>query len=110
MSVKYSKSFMALILDGAICGIFIAIAVVGYKISNVSIVARSLIVVLGVMGFILCGSEHVIADCYYVMIAMTGNILGDMKVIFCVLIGNMLGGLLSSVFTGIPFKQGVAIE
>lgn len=104
MSIKYEKSMFSLVMDGMICGMFIAIAVVGYRMLNVASVAKSLIVVMAVMGFILCGSEHVIADCYYVMAAMTGNILGDLRVIVCVLIGNVLGGLLSMYFTRLPIN------
>lgn len=98
MTSKFAKTEPSLILDGAICGIFIAVAVIGYKTAEGF--GKQLIVVLGVMGFILCGSEHVVADCYYAVSAHAGSLTENIRVICLVLLGNTLGGCLSSFITG----------
>lgn len=103
MASKFAKTPVALINDGMICGIFIAIAVVGYKITEG--VVKCLIVVLGVMCFILCGSEHVVADCYYAVFARTGIFWDNVYVIWLVLLGNTLGGCISSFITGVFFGE-----
>lgn len=81
------------LIPGFICGICIAIAVKGYKVAEGF--GKYLAVVLGVMVFILCGSEHVVADMFYFAAARMCN-LEVMKFILIVTVGNVLGGVLFS--------------
>ena len=109
MTSKFAKSNGSLICDGGICGIFIAIAVIGYKFAEGF--GKYLMVVIGVMCFILCGSEHVVADCFYTVLAHTGSMIDNIRVIGLVLLGNTIGGILSAWITGQydekanPFQQ-----
>lgn len=92
---KLSKP-LPLIL-GFICGICIAIAVKGYQ--KAEGFGKYLAIVLGVMVFILCGSEHVVADMFYCAAARMCN-LEVIKFILIVTIGNVLGGVLFSEIEG----------
>lgn len=92
---KLDKSFMTVLIDGFICGISIAFAVKGFNNKNAPDIMRCLIVVLGVMVFILCGAEHVVADMFYFAAAREFSI--EMLLFLIVTtIGNTLGGVLFS--------------
>lgn len=81
------------LIDGVVCGICIAIAVKGYKFAEGF--GKYLAIILGVMVFILCGSEHCVADMYYFAAARIIN-LEVVKFILLVTVGNILGGALFS--------------
>ena len=85
------------LVPGFICGICIAIAVKGYQ--KAEGFGKYLAIVLGVMVFILCGSEHVVAYMFYFAAARMCN-LEVMKFILIVTIGNVLGGALFSEIEG----------
>ena len=85
------------------CGIFIAVAVYAW------LEARSyLVVVLAVMGFILSGSEHVIADMYYFT---TARMIFEFDVLLRLLVcatGNMIGGAIIGIL--FEFCKGQVIK
>ncbi|MCR5768125.1 MAG: formate/nitrite transporter family protein [Lachnospiraceae bacterium] len=89
---KLDKPFYILIIDGIICEFCIAIAVTGYR--KAEGFGRYLIVVLGVMVFILCGSEHVVADMFYLAAAQTTQIGEALLFLLWVTVGNSIGGVL----------------
>ncbi len=91
-AAKLDKPFYILIIDGIICEFCIAIAVTGYR--KAEGFGKYLVVVLGVMVFILCGSEHVVANMFYLAAAQTLRIGEALLFLLWVTIGNTLGGIL----------------
>ena len=66
--VKLSDSFVSLFFLGILCNILIYIAVEGYgKIQHET--GKYLALLFGVMVFILCGTEHCVADMFYFWMA-----------------------------------------
>ncbi len=64
VEAKMAQSYLSLFLLGAVCNIFIYIAVNGYQ-KNPHEPGKYLAIFLGVSCFILCGTEHSVADMYY---------------------------------------------
>ena len=92
---KLSSPLLSLFLLAALCNIFIFIAVDGYK-NNPHQLGKYLSLFLGVMVFILCGTEHSIADMYYwavsgALFEVPGASLLRLAVIS---LGNVCGGLI----------------
>ena len=94
-AVKTSDSLASLFFLGLLCNIFIYIAVEGYK--NIPHEpGKYLALVFGVMVFILCGTEHCIADMFYFWMAKAWN----PRSVICILVitlGNSLGGVIFPV-------------
>ena len=87
MSARVGRPFYENILRGIICEICIYIAVMGHKKSR-----KLLIVVLGVMAFILCGSEHCIADFFYILMSSSGGVwYKEILFVLLVTVGNIIG-------------------
>ncbi|MCR5324890.1 MAG: formate/nitrite transporter family protein [Lachnospiraceae bacterium] len=91
-SGKFDKPFYIVIIDGIICEFCIAIAVKGY--AKAEGFGKFLAVVLGVMVFILCGAEHVVADMFYLATARTTDIGKAALVLLWATVGNTVGGIL----------------
>lgn len=100
VAVKYADSLPSLLILGVFCGMLMFIAVEGYKRTT-----NPLIVVLPVMGFILCGFEHCIADMFYfafniIKEIVTGNFGGIAELgstllrLAVITLGNLIGGCL----------------
>lgn len=80
-AAKFSKDFLALFAKAYLCGILIHLAVT---------IKQDLITVLCVMGFILIGAEHCIADFPYLLINISFiNIIKYLTII----LGNTAGAL-----------------
>jgi len=92
---KLDKSAITVLIDGLICGISIAVAVKGFNNKDSPDVMRCIIVVLGVMVFILCGAEHVVADMFYFIAAREFSVKA-VNFLIVTTIGNTLGGVLFS--------------
>lgn len=96
-TTKISKSPSTIIVDGIICGICIGIAVKGYKKANDF--GKYILVIFAVMVFILVGSEHVVANMYYMLFAgiIDENIYDFKQVLYFLILngaGNTIGGFL----------------
>lgn len=91
--VKAKDSYLSLFLLGVVCNIFIYIAVNGYKTIEHE-VGKYLALILGVMGFILCKSEHCVADMFYISMANYWNINISIRLLVIVF-GNAVGGILA---------------
>ena len=89
---KLSKAFYIVIIDGIICEFCIAIAVRGY--AKAEGFGRFLAVILGVMTFILCGAEHVVADMFYLSAACFDDIPKAALFLLWATVGNVAGGLI----------------
>ena len=91
--VKTNDTYLSLFVLGIVCNIFIYIGVSGYK--NIPHeIGKYLALILSVMGFILCKSEHVVADMFYV--AMANKWSMDMAFrILIIGLGNATGGILA---------------
>jgi len=91
--VKAGDSMISLFLLGMLCNIFIFIAVDGYK-NNQHEIAKYAAIFLGVVGFILCGAEHCVADMFYYHVA--GVWSADMIIrLLVITAGNAAGGILA---------------
>lgn len=89
-AVKTGDSLLSLFILGVFCNIFIYIAVEGYK-SNPHEAGKYLALFFGVMGFILCGTEHCVADMFYFWLGGWST-----KAVICLLVitaGNMCGSV-----------------
>ena len=91
-AVKTGDSLMSLFLLGILCNIFIYIAVEGYKTIPHDM-GKHLALLFGVMVFILCGTEHCVADMFYFWMGGAWSA----RAIVCILVitaGNCVGGVL----------------
>ncbi len=91
-AVKTGDSLVSLFFLGLLCNIFIYIAVEGYgKLPHE--VGKYLALVFGVMGFILCGTEHCVADMFYFWMggAWSGRAV---LAIIAITAGNCAGGVI----------------
>ena len=89
---KLDKSWPSWFVASIFCGAFIAIAVISWGFTRNF--PSYFTVILSIMGFILTGSEHVVADMYYFS---AGLILDNIEVWYRLLvcaIGNMIGGFI----------------
>ena len=90
---KLQKPFYIVVVDAIVCELCIAIAVRGY--AKAEGVGRYLAVVLGVMVFILCGAEHVVADMFYFAAGRAYLFNVDMYLFFlAATLGNVIGGII----------------
>ncbi len=91
---KMAGPYLSLFVLGILCNIFIFIAVNGYA-NNPHPVGKYLALFLGVSVFILCGTEHSVADMYYwsvsgVLYEQPGESFLRLAVIS---LGNIVGGV-----------------
>jgi formate/nitrite transporter FocA (FNT family) len=91
-AVKAGDSLLSLFILGILCDILIYIAVDGFN-KNPHEVGKYLSLFFGVTVFILCGTEHCVADMYYFSVAGMWN----GRTLLCLLVitlGNAFGGVL----------------
>lgn len=91
-AVKAGDSLLSLFILGILCDILIYIAVDGYN-NNPHEAGKYLALFFGVTVFILCGTEHCVADMYYFSVAGMWN----GHTFLCLLVitlGNAFGGVL----------------
>ncbi len=90
---SFALRLLSLFCLGILCDVFIFIAVNGYAKSKYQM-GKYLSLIFGVTCFIVCGTEHSIADMYYW--CMSGRIYTNFgKSILCILVitlGNSVGG------------------
>ena len=100
---KLGDSYASLFFLGILCNIFIYIGVEGYK-SNPHEVGKYLALVFGVMVFILCGTEHCVADMFYFWMAgaWSGQAVARLLVIT---LGNAAGGVLLPLLRGLQNRK-----
>jgi formate/nitrite transporter FocA (FNT family) len=87
-ATKLVKPWHRVFWDGLICGVLIYLAVELYKRSK-----NLLTVVLPVMGFILGGAEHSIADCFYIGAGANWS-FKTLGYISLIIVGNGLGSFI----------------
>lgn len=94
IDTKMNDSLISLFLLGIICNIFIYIAVESYK-NNPHELGKYLGLIFGVMGFILCGSEHCVADMFYFFLGcFSKSEFFPFGRLLIITLGNIVGGLL----------------
>jgi len=89
---KCGDSLVSLFFLGVLCNVFIYLGVEGYR-SIPHEPGKYLALVFGVMGFILLGTEHCVADMFYFWMAGAW----DARAAACILVitlGNCVGGVL----------------
>lgn len=89
---KLSDGFLSLFCLGILCNVFIYIGVEGFR-SNPHETGKYLSLVFGVMGFILLGTEHCVADMFYFWMAGAWSAQAVLRVLVITL-GNCVGGVL----------------
>ncbi len=91
--VKVQDSTESLIVLGIICNVLIFMGVENYK-RNQSGVGKYLGIILSVMGFILIGSEHCVADMAYLWFVNEDALsAAHFSALIYITIGNLIGGL-----------------
>ena len=102
-AVKNGDSLVSLFFLGLLCNIFIYIAVEGYgKLPHE--VGKYMALVFGVMGFILCGTEHCVADMFYFW--MGGAWSGAAVVrLLVITLGNAAGGVIFPLLRGLQNRE-----
>ena len=90
--MKLSDTLVSLFLLSLLCNIFIYIAVEGFQ-KNPHELGKYLSLFFGVMGFVLCGFEHCVANMFYFSVsgAWSGKALVRLLVMT---LGNSAGGVL----------------
>ena len=90
-NIKLNDSYSSLFVLGILCNIFIFIGVHEYR-TNEHVLGKYLGIVLGVMCFILIGTEHCIADMCY--IAISGDFPEPLMFrLLVITAGNAIGGI-----------------
>lgn len=87
MLTRLEKSYFDLFFDSVICGVLIYLAVELYKKTS-----KWLVVIICVMGFILSGMEHSIADAFY--FGVSDFEFESLIVLLIIIFGNGFGSLL----------------
>ena len=90
--VKTNDNMLSLFFLGLVCNVLIYIAVEGYN-SNKHDLGKYLSLFLGVMVFILTGTEHCVADMFYFWLSGTLSIKA-LVAILVITAGNTVGGIL----------------
>ena len=92
---KLSMNPVSWLLNGLMCGVLMYLAVIGYKKAKDSLHGIAA-VLFAIVGFIVCGFEHSIADMGYLAIAIPNlsfwQILQCMGMILVIMLGNVFGG------------------
>ena len=99
----FTIGLFSLFFLGLLCNIFIYIAVEGYR-SNPHELGKYLSLFLGVMVFILCGTEHCVADMFYFWMANVWSL----RTVACLLVislGNAAGGVLIPLLRSLAAKH-----
>lgn len=103
VNVKLNDSLLSIFILAFFCNICIYIAVEGYK-NNKHELGKYLAIFFGVMVFILCGFEHVVANMFYYSLTPTFN--SHMLVSLLVMtLGNACGGLFIPLIKKITCKE-----
>ena len=81
---RMAQTFLENMIYGVFCGIFMYVAVTGYKKTG-----NYLFAMMPVMVFIVCGFNHCVADMFYVI--MGGSDLKSLWSLIPTTIGNIIG-------------------
>lgn len=98
VNAKMSQSLLSLFILGFFCNIFIYIAVNIYAKCPHEL-GKYLALFLGVSSFILCGTEHSVADMYYWAASgiLFSQPLESLTCLLTISLGNVVGGVLFSL-------------
>lgn len=89
--IKSDDNVLSLFILGVLCNIFIYIGIDGYR-NNPHELGKYLSLFFGVTVFILCGTEHCVADMFYFWVADAWS-LKSIGIILVITIGNAVGGI-----------------
>lgn len=101
VAAKAEQPWYHLVWSGFMCGMLMLIAVKTYKNARERgplVVVGAVILILCVMGFILAGFDHSVANMAYVWCRGYSDVAG-MKVIMWPVLGNFLGGMVAHRIT-----------
>lgn len=100
-TIHYSNG--QIIPASMLCGMFMYLAATTFRLSHAGPTSRSIVVILSVMGFILTGSLHSIANMFYIAASpIPVFCIRSLVVIGLMTLGNTLGSLALSMFNYKP--------
>lgn len=107
---KMAATYLSLFVLGILCNIFIYIAVNGFA-KNPHELGKYLALIFGVVVFILCGTEHSVADMYYwcvsgVFYQVPGESLLRLGIIS---LGNVVGGVFLPLMEKLKARLEVSV-
>jgi len=103
VNIKLNDSLLSIFILAFFCNICIYIAVDGFK-NNKHELGKYLALFFGVMVFILCGFEHVVANMFYY--SLTPSFDFNMLISLLVMtLGNALGGLFIPLIKKVTCKE-----
>lgn len=88
---KSENSILKIFVDSFFCGIFVFLAVKGFK-SFENTILKHLCVLVCISSFILAGFEHCVANMFYMVVGGAFDGATIINLLLCI-IGNSLGGL-----------------
>ena len=91
---KCADSLLSLFFLSIMCGICLYIAVIQYNAEEKAAFKNTIIVIMIISSFVLCGFEHSVADMFYAFISK--NEAFRFSHIFVITLGNSLGSILCS--------------
>lgn len=94
---KLNTELWVVLLSAILCGVFITMAVLGYRACKNSKTAGIIAIVFPIFTFTILGVEHSVANqVYFALTALSGNGFSGKIVLhtFIVMIGNIIGGIL----------------
>ena len=103
VQTKFDDSLLSIFILAIFCNLCIYIAVDGFK-NNPHEIGKYLALFFGVMVFILCGFEHVVANMFYISIAHAWNGYAWLFLLVNTL-GNCVGGWLIPLTTKLVNKE-----
>ena len=101
VATKTSMSAMGLINSGMITGMLIALGVIAYNRQEKNILGL-IMLLMSVTAFVALGTDHVVANAFYVVADGTVSYQESIKLLFYSGLGNAIGG----VFTGLGICVG----
>lgn len=91
VDVKLAYEWWQVLILGFFCGVLIYFAVEGFKSINNNF-GKYIVLILCVVGFIIAGFEHSIADIFYFAYAKSFN-FETLVTILLIILGNTFGGM-----------------
>lgn len=99
---KAENSILKILITSFFCGIFVFLAVKGFKTFE-NVILKHLAVLICISCFILAGFEHCVANMFYMVIARAFDSATIINLLLCI-VGNSLGGLFLPMINSILKK------
>ena len=91
---KTSLTMLQLIFSGALTGMWIGLGVIIFNVRKKDVIGYCGVIVC-TLAFVIFGTEHVVANAYYLATSKTISLFIWFKLLVPSLIGNVVGGILT---------------